>query len=872
MRSVVAAAVIVAALHASAWFVAHETTAPPDTETTLQSLSYSPYGKTQDPHNGDVPTVEQIDRDLGLVSQVARAVRTYSTINGFETIPALARKHGLNVTLGAWVDKDEDRNRREIDAAIELARTNRNVKSVLVGNETMYRADKTVDEMITLLRQVRKRVKVPVSTGEIWNIWLENPRLVNEVDYIAVHILPYWEGVPAEHTLTYTLSRLDDLRRKYPGKKIVIGEYGWPSNGYNKLAAVPGPMIQAKLLREFLAEARKRGIDYNVVEAIDQPWKTNEGSVGAYWGMFDADRTLKFPLAGSFETQGDRYLAAAALALGLVLTVVGLRRRRPTFGHAFAYSAAANALGTGLVMAAAYPFRNYMNGGIWTMWGIGIVMLTPLVAISLAKVHEIADVLLGHRPQRLWRRGSGGAAAAGWLPKVSIHIPAYREQPDMLKATLDSVAALDYPNFEAVVIINNTPEEHYWKPIQEHCERLGERFRFLNLVKVAGFKAGAMNEALNHTAADAEIIAVIDADYMVGRDWLKDLVPAFADPRVGMVQAPQDHRDGGESLLKRMMKWEYDGFFDIGMVQRNEDNAIVAHGTMLMVRRSAFEEVGGWATDTIVEDSELGLRLFEAGYTAHYTNTRYGWGVLPDTFKAFKTQRHRWAYGAVQIFKKHWQHMTPGSRTLTPAQKTQYLTGWFYWLSDALGAGISFLNLFWVPVILTIGLAIPTSMTLPIVVAFGINLLHSMLLYRARVKASLPDTLGAAIAAMSLQLTVARAVFDGFVKDGLPFMRTEKGGNTKKKNKGDHSARTETILGLALLGAAILVHVQNIFAHLEVDVFAATLAIQSLPFLSATVMRSIEKVQVWHRNRIPAPSSSSIAAIPADGGLQGAAG
>ena len=140
----------------------------------------------------------------------------------------------------------------------------------------------------------------------------------------------------------------------------------------------------------------------------------------------------------------------------------------------------------------------------------------------------------------------------------------------MLKQTLDAVARLDYPNFECVVIINNTPDPEFWQPIQDHCRALGERFKFINAEKVEGFKAGALRIAMERTAVDAEIIGIIDADYVVQPDWLKDLVPVFADPRVGLVQAPQDHRDGDRSLMHYIMNGEYAGFFDIGMVQRNE--------------------------------------------------------------------------------------------------------------------------------------------------------------------------------------------------------------------------------------------------------------------------------------------------------------
>src|SRR6266404_5859413 len=254
------------------------------------------------------------------------------------------------------------------------------------------------------------------------------------------------------------------------------------------------------------------------------------------------------------------------------------------------------------------------------------------------------------------------------------------EPPDMLKQTLDAVARLDYPNFECVVIINNTPDPEFWQPIQDHCRTLGERFKFINAEKVKGFKAGALRIAMDRTAADAEIIGIIDADYVVHPDWLKDLVLVFADPRVGLVQAPQEHRDGDRSLMHYIMNGEYAGFFDIGMVQRNEYNAIIVHGTMCLIRRAAMDMAGGWAGDTICEDTDLGLAIIEHGWLTHYTNQRYGHGLLPDTYEAFKKQRHRWAYGGFQIVKKHWRRFLPGASRLSPDQRREFTLGWLNWL------------------------------------------------------------------------------------------------------------------------------------------------------------------------------------------------
>lgn len=821
----------------------------------MQYVSYSPYHTSVNPKDVESIPAYQIRRDLERVAAVSNGVRTYSVAGGQDRVPAIAADLALDVVLGAWIGDTESRDREEVEAVAELTRANRNVRSVLVGNEVLLRKERTVDELIALIREVKRQVPVPVSTSEIWYLWLQNPELVSAVDYISVHILPYWEGVGADQAVSFTMERLQELREAYPGKKIVISEFGWPSQGYNNRDAVPGELTQATVIRDFIAEAGRQGFEYNIIEAFDQPWKSNEGSVGAYWGLFDNTGNAKFPLSGAVEESGTLWKAALALIIGAALTVLGLARGRATVGHALAFAAAANGVAAAVAIAAAYPFENYLNPGIAIMWTIGFILIVPLTLISLTKLNEIFAVTLGRRPKRLISV-TGARPLSRRMPKISIHIPAYREPAHMMVQTLNSLAALKYPNFEVVVIVNNTPEAEYSAPVAEHCRHLGSRFKFLDIV-VQGFKAGALNAALEHTADDAEIIAVIDADYVVSPDWLSDLAPVFEDPQVALVQAPQDHRDGPESLFKTVMNSEYAGFFDVGMVQRNEDNAIIQHGTMCMVRRTALLEVGGWGTETIVEDTELGLRLLEAGYLAHYTNIRYGRGLLPDTFEAFKTQRFRWAYGAMQIIRKHWVHMLPGAKTLNVRQKRHFVVGWMYWLADALGTGAAILNLLWVPVIVFVGVVMPPlPLTIPIVAAFVIALMHCAVLYARRVDIPFRCVPGAALSAMSLQLTVARAVLTGLISDALPFRRTDKGGNAKKQDK--NPVAWEAALGVLLAFAALVLVLINEKQVTEQNLFAATLAVQSVPFLAAALMLGIERSRktddVASPAAVPAPS------------------
>jgi cellulose synthase/poly-beta-1,6-N-acetylglucosamine synthase-like glycosyltransferase len=586
-------------------------------------------------------------------------------------------------------------------------------------------------------------------------------------------------------------------------------------------------------------------------------------------GHVDASRHAKFSWAGLVNDPDHWKLAGLAVLLGLLLSLPILARSHATFGEAVTLAIAANVAGAWFATVFAFWQTHYFVLGAAFALGLGIVLLIPLVAIALARIEEIAAIAFGRGPRRLI--AAALPASDGFAPKVSIHVPAYREPPDMLKATLDALARLDYPNYECVVVINNTPDPAFWQPIQEHCRALGERFKFINENNVGGYKAGALRLALAHTAADAEIIGVIDADYVVQPDWLKDLVPAFADSKVGMIQAPQDHRDGERTVMHHAMNGEYAGFFDIGMVQRNEANAIIVHGTMCLIRRAALDSTGGWSSDTIVEDCDLGLLVLEHGWQIHYTNRRYGHGLLPDTFDAFKKQRHRWAYGGFQILRKHWRYLLPGANGLTREQKREFGVGWLNWLgAEAIGVVVAILNLIWVPVVAFAGIAIPDKiLTLPILAAFAVTLAHFIALYRLRVSIPVGQMMAAVVAAMSVQWTVARAVGCGIWKESLPFMRTAKGGATSKGP--DFPAFWEAVLAaLLLIGSAIVVATNYKQIH-EINIFALVLVVQSLPFLAAVAIAALEASRFnsfayWHglKARVALPRRAAVVEVPAD--------
>jgi exo-beta-1,3-glucanase (GH17 family)/cellulose synthase/poly-beta-1,6-N-acetylglucosamine synthase-like glycosyltransferase len=848
MRAVVAVLLCVTAVHAALWGVFRKEQQAPDFRGILPSLSYAPF----EPGHVVADVVadsEKVRADLKKLSTLTRAVRLYASTEGNELVPPIAAEFGLKVTVGAWINKDVERNEREIEAAINLAKHNSDVIGVVVGNETIYRGEQKIEGLIDLIKKVKKSVNIPVTTGEIWNIWRDNPELASSVDFIAAHVLPYWENFTDKQAVDQAVDRYELLRNQFPGKRIVIAEFGWPSAGYNLRNADAGTFEQAVVLRNFVARADAIGMEYNIVEAIDQPWKFFEGGVGPYWGILNAEREPKFTWTGPVVNANYWKLAIIAVLVGILLSLPILRLDGATAMQALVLSAAANGIGAWVATVFAYWAGHYFVFGSAFAMILGLILLVPLVLIAMARIEEIAAIAFGRSPRRLIVKGMPVVPAtigeAVTFPKVSIHVPAYFEPPDMLIQTLDAVSRLDYPNFECVVIINNTPDPEFWQPIQDHCRVLGERFKFINAEKVEGFKAGALRIAMARTAVDAEIIGVIDADYVVEPDWLKDLVPVFADPRVGLVQAPQDHRDGDRSLMHYIMNGEYAGFFDIGMVQRNEANAIIVHGTMCLIRRTAMEMAGGWAGDTICEDTDLGLGIIEHGWLTHYTNHRYGHGLLPDTYEAFKKQRHRWAYGGFQIVKKHWRRFLPGATRLSPDQRREFALGWLNWLgAESIGVVVAILNLIWVPIVAFADIAIPDKiLTLPIIASFAVSLLHFVVLYRLRVPVKIGQMLGAMVAAMSVQWTVSRAVANGLITDHLAFARTSKGGFSLVSV--EFQAFWEAVIGILLLaGAAVLVITNNDKQVREIYVFAAVLVLESLPFLSAVAIAILENSRI----------------------------
>lgn len=829
------------------WWSANRPGIEPLWPEKIDGISFSPMREGQRPQGPELPDIAQIDEDLALLAGEVHAVRTYSVAGVLAEIPRLAEAHGLNVTLGAWLSRDESANRRELARLSELYRENhRRVVRVVVGNETLLREDLGAAQLATMIRRVKRSVWAPVSTAEPWHVWMDNPELVEVVDYLAVHMLPYWEGVSVDNAVGHVLDRYRALREAYPDKEIVISEVGWPSHGRTRGEAVASAANQARFLRRFLAAAEREGITYYLMEAFDQPWKQDiEGDAGGHWGVYDADREQKFAFA-SPVVPVPHWVALAASSIGLSVLISGLLFRDSgnlsVRGRGFlalvAYAS------TTLVVWMLYDFsRAYMSPSLLAVGVLLFLAAAGVILVLLAEAHEWAEALWRSRWQRM---PDPRPATSARSPRVSIHVPAYNEPPQMLIETLDALDRLDYPDFEVLVIDNNTENPAVWRPVEAHCERLGGRFRFFHVAPLAGFKAGALNYLLRETDPAAEIVAVIDSDYQVDAAWLRDLVPLFDDPETAIVQAPQDYRDGDESVFKAMCQAEYRGFFGIGMVTRNERNAIIQHGTMTMVRRQVLEQVDGWPEWCITEDAELGLTILERGYTASYIPKSYGRGLMPDTFLDFKKQRFRWAYGAVLIMRRHMGSFLGWKRTrLTAGQRYHFIAGWLPWLADGFNlvfnlAAIAWsIAMVWMPDVF----APPHPMfaVLPLGL-FVFKVSKMLLLYRLRVGACLRQSLAAALAGLALSHVIARAMLAGFITRGIGFFRTPKHAATRGLRRAVLDAREELLMLAALLLAAGAVLSRVDATMLDVQVWSLMLMVQGMPYAAAGLVSAISAI------------------------------
>jgi cellulose synthase/poly-beta-1,6-N-acetylglucosamine synthase-like glycosyltransferase len=436
--------------------------------------------------------------------------------------------------------------------------------------------------------------------------------------------------------------------------------------------------------------------------------------------------------------------------------------------------------------------------------------------LALAHMHESLDVICRVRWHRLL---DGVDPVPGYEPMVSLHLPAYNEPVEVLEKTLNALARLDYTNFEVLVVDNNTPSEKTWRPLEEICRKLGPNFHCLHLDQWPGYKSGALNFAVTQTDPNAEIIGIIDSDYEVDPDFLRELVPAFADPQVAFVQTPQDYSDYQGDLFSESTYRGYKYFFEVSMPSRNERNAIIFAGTMGLIRKSVLEEIGGWDEWCITEDAEASLRILKRGYHSLYIRKSFGRGLMPFNFEGLKKQRFRWCFGGIQILKKHWEALMPWAHWVDPdnkltlAQRYHYLVGGLGWFSDVFNLLFAFFLILGAVFFLFSSPVQVRPLTDTILIVPAVFLFLHLLRFLWVLRNRLDISLGMAVATMynffSLGWAVTLACFQGLIQREGVFLRTPKSKTSSRIWHAIHVTQWETAIGLICLIAGLLAFAAN---------------------------------------------------------------
>lgn len=374
------------------WSLGRPVPLPDSPSTRIACVSYAPFrfdGETPfDPHAFVSP--ERIDADLKDLSSRFDCVRTYSMGQGLGAVPEIAGRYGMKVLMGVWLGRDLAANEREMQLAMASAKTHAaNLRGIVVGNEVLLRGELTEKALAGYIARMNAATDVPVTYADVWEFWQAHPALAKVTDYVTIHILPYWEDEPVapEQAVRHVADVYQRMKAEFPGKAVMIGETGWPSQGRTRRQASASLVNEARYMRQFLNYAATVDMPYNVIEAFDQPWKRDlEGTVGGYWGIFDVQGRPKFAMTGPVvEEPRWTWALAAGGVLTIVFLVAGAFRRRWQ-GAAGWISLALAGFATGTALAAharllEFACRNRLE---WAV-GIAVGVAGTWTALSLAR-------------------------------------------------------------------------------------------------------------------------------------------------------------------------------------------------------------------------------------------------------------------------------------------------------------------------------------------------------------------------------------------------------------------------------------------------------------------------------------------------------
>lgn len=838
----------------------------------LDCVSYNPYRTeyTLDENKKQVSR-ETIEADLAIIAKRFHCVRTYTTLYGMDAVPEIAAKYKLSVILGVWVSADLMENMHDLELALTTAKSPA-VTHILIGNEALFFNIVSPKYIYLYLEYARSRTNKPISTGEIVSTWDQYKKLAELSDFIAIHVFPYWNNVPIENAIWYLEGEYSLMEKLFPEKEIMVAETGWPSNGVDHGPSEATLLNQAIYTREVSKYLSGKKIRYNIIEAFDQPWKIfgSEKHAGGSFGVFDDQWREKFSLSGPLSLYGSSFMVkiieefaeklngkellsgTSALVVlqklylnsdigicttllfiitGVLLGWFGSHLRM----RAFFVGASTLLILINIIVMIGYKawIGHYIY--LYQFWINIPLMLLPVAGILYQLRDYMKIVGRGKIAHHLTYKDL--QPLSGTEPFVSLHIPSYNEEPEMLIRTIEHVTKLNYTNYELIIIENNTPKQEVWKPVEKYVRELGKpHIRFYHFDALEGYKSWALNKALELTDPRAEFIGLLDADYCVSPDWLRMTLGLFEDKNIAAVQCPQANETAWAPTFQKIMSYELDLFYKQGMIIRNSANAVIMNGTMCLLRRDILEKEK-WCNGFICEDSELGLRIQASGKTIMYVDHTFGKWLPPRNFEEYKKQRFRWAYGAMMIFKTHWRKIFLTSE-LTFAQRFEYLFGWIGW-------GQMILYPFYLLILLfgsyfiyeSYSFEAPYDFALLTLFYVVFLMLSTGAIYRDRMNISTKESILAILASASLTVTIFKAVFLAVFWNDFGFKKTNKWGIHTATGKLSWIKKHPWFITLVMINLVMIFFAQGILFRygITTDTFIWFLLVVTitLPTLSA---------------------------------------
>ena len=262
-------------------------------ENGMHGICFSLYDNGQKP--GDIITAEQVNRRIQILKPYTKWIRSFSCIEGNEHIPRIAHENGIKTLVGAWLSDDLELNEREIESLITLANEGC-VDIAAVGNEVMYRGDLTEEQLLEYISRVKEALpNIPVGYVDAYYEFSHRPKITDACDIILTNCYPYWEGCPIEYSLNHMKSMFGSAKDAGQGKRIIITETGWPSEGGSLKGAFASNENAMIYFIETQSWSKQNDIEIFYFSSFDESWKVgSEGDVGAYWGLWDKNEKLKF--------------------------------------------------------------------------------------------------------------------------------------------------------------------------------------------------------------------------------------------------------------------------------------------------------------------------------------------------------------------------------------------------------------------------------------------------------------------------------------------------------------------------------------------------------------------------------------------------